>query len=206
MPFLITAGVLGYHEFLTRFLATVNRNNSTIRLTVLVLLLIIMIAPLGYTFSIPARNSGDTYLNPYYAPTTVTDYISDWKSNNLYVQNNSDNDSIIITNGFQYTFFYNREPDYYIRPDDEGYFSIKEDGDYYLKYMNNTILIYDEQQFFRIIEETNKTIYINLNTNGVHPEHAITTEKWISDIERDGNKFELVFVGEEPTSKVYRLE
>ena len=125
--------------------------------------------------------------------------------NNLYIQNKT-NDSIIISNGFQYTFFYNKEPDYYLRSGNKNYFCKELNGNCYVNYMNKTILIYNKEQFYNIITNSNKTVYIIFNLKGGHLDLAKKSEDWIREYENKGNKFEKVFIGKEPYSKVYQLQ
>lgn len=208
MPLFITIAIIGYKELLYTILNKYvdNYKTSILLMSTLIMITVISIAPLNYSISIPSRAHGDTYENPYYAPTTVSDYIADWKNNNIYIKNNNNNNATIISNGFLFTYYYNKEPDYYLRPGRSNYFSRKIGNDSYMKYMNKTILIYEKEQFFHIINETDNAIYIAFNSRGGQLDYTIVAEKWINEVDKNGKKFKLVFIGDEPNSKVYKLE
>ncbi|MCM1987223.1 ArnT family glycosyltransferase [Methanococcoides seepicolus] len=208
MPLFITIAIIGYKELLQNIFSKYLDSNKTsiLVMATIIIITVISIAPLNYSISIPSRTHGDTYDNPYYAPTTVSDYVPDWKSNNIYIRDNDNNNATIISNGYQFTYYYNKEPDYYLRPGNSNYFSRKIGNDSYMRYMDKTILIHDKEQFSHIINETDNTIYIAFNSRGGHLDKTITAEKWINDVEKNGNNFKLVFVGDDPNSKVYKLE
>jgi len=211
MPLLMVVGFLGYYVWIQKISESRLHGfhfKKAVPSFVTAILILFTFAEVTYSFAIPFRKHGDLYENPYYAPTLVSNYIADRRSNNEFTIKQIKPGDILITDSFHFFYYYTSiESDYFIRPGPE-YFCDKNKNGCKVRYFSKTYLLNEKKQLFNIINSTDSNIYFVLNLKGNHDSVEKQIIQWLKEAAyyfSDNITIQKMFTGEEPYAIVFKI-